>query len=188
MQLHYEEIGHGPPLMILHGLFGSLENWHTISRRLAEHLRVIAVDQRNHGRSPHSPEMNYPLMARDLLELMSRLHLGSTSVLGHSMGGKTAMQFALLHPAQVDKLVVVDISPRSYPPRHDYIFEALLGLKLSAFHTRQEMEAALAPAIPDIATRRFLLKNLGRGPTGEFYWKMNLHELCTNYNRLTEAN
>jgi esterase len=187
MQLHCEELGQGPPLIILHGLFGALDNWHTISRRLGERFRVFTVDQRNHGRSPHSPEMNYRVMAQDVLELMHRLHLSSASVLGHSMGGKTAMQFALLHPDQVDKLVVVDISPRSYSPRHGQIFAGLLSLELNNFRSRQEMEAALEPAIPDLTVRRFLLKSVGRTPAGGFYWKINLRDICENYGHLSNA-
>jgi esterase len=187
MQLHFEEFGQGPPLIILHGLFGSSDNWHSLSRRLGERFHVLAVDQRNHGRSPHSAEMNYPVMAQDVLKLMHRLGLSSASVLGHSMGGKTAMQLALHHPAQVSKLVVVDISPRSYSPRHGQIFAGLLALNLNAFHTRQEMEAALGPSIPDLAVRRFLLKSIGRSPSGGFYWKINLRDICENYGRLSEA-
>ena len=187
MQLHHEECGQGTPLIILHGLFGSLDNWQTVSRRLSAQFRVIAADQRNHGHSPHSPEMNYPAMAGDVLELMQRLGLSDACVLGHSMGGKTAMQLALLHPERVRKLVVVDIAPRAYYPRHGEIFAGLLSLDLSTFTSRKEIEDALAPSIPDISVRRFLLKSLARSPNGGFRWKINLRDICANYGRLSEA-
>jgi esterase len=187
MHLHYEEYGQGEPLIILHGLFGSLENWHTIGRRLAERFRVVAVDQRNHGRSPHSAEMTYPLMAQDVLELMQKLGLSNTFLLGHSMGGKTAMQLALLHPERVRKLVVVDISPRHYSPRHGQIFAGLLSLDLNAFHTRQQMEEALTPSIPELNVRRFLLKSVARTPTGGFHWKINLRDIFDNYAHIRAA-
>src|SRR5689334_21920141 len=111
MELHFEVAGHGPPLIILHGLFGSLENWRVASARLAQQFQVFAVDQRNHGRSPHDAEMDFPLMAEDVLHLIERQKLGSAFVLGHSMGGKTAMQLALAYPHSVTKLIVVDIAP-----------------------------------------------------------------------------
>lgn len=187
MQLHFQDYGRGEPLVILHGLFGSLENWQSLSRRLGEHFHVLAVDQRNHGGSPHSAKMNYRVMAEDVMRLLQRQGLGSAHVLGHSMGGKTAMQLALLHPDKVAKLVVVDIAPRSYSPRHGQIFEGLLSLNLEAFHSRQEIEEALAPAIPEVAVRRFLLKSVARSPGGGFRWKLNLQDICKNYERLSEA-
>src|ERR1051326_3769693 len=107
MQLHFQNYGQGAPLIILHGLFGSLENWHSISQKLASDFQVFAVDQRNHGRSPHSAEMNYQLMAEDLEEFLAAHQLGAVHCLGHSMGGKTAMAFALNYPDQVQKLIVV---------------------------------------------------------------------------------
>ena len=187
MHLHHEDHGHGPPLIILHGLFGSLENWRTISRHLAARFRVIAVDQRNHGHSPHSPEMNYPAMAQDVLKLMGQLGLKEAGVLGHSMGGKTAMQLALHHPEAVRKLVVVDISPRYYSPRHGQIFTGLLSLDLNVFHTRHHMEEALAPHIPELSVRRFLLKNIARTPAGGFRWKLNLQDIFHNYAHIRAA-
>ncbi|HWH71651.1 MAG TPA: alpha/beta fold hydrolase, partial [Candidatus Sulfotelmatobacter sp.] len=143
MQLHSQSLGHGQPLIVLHGLFGSLQNWHTVSRALAEQFRVIAVDQRNHGHSPHSDEMSYRLMAQDLEEFMRAHNLARAHVMGHSMGGKTAMQFALLYPERVEKLIVVDIAPREYVPRHQKMLEGMLSLDLTTFQTRKQMEEAL---------------------------------------------
>ena len=186
MQLYFKESGQGRPVILLHGLFGSSDNWHYLAQKLAGQYRVLAVDQRNHGASPHSPQMDYPLMAADLSELMSGLRVSSAMVLGHSMGGKTAMQFALQFPAMVEKLVVADMAPRAYRPSHDLIFAALSALDLSKFTNRSQMEEALAPAIPSLLLRRFLLKNLGRDAAGSFFWKINLPGLANNYSHLRE--
>jgi pimeloyl-ACP methyl ester carboxylesterase len=173
--------------VVLHGLFGSLDNWHTVSSALAAHFQVLAVDQRNHGRSFHSPEMSYPLMAEDLFEFLERQCLERASLLGHSMGGKTAMEFALRYPARLDNLIVVDIAPRAYSPRHRHILEALLSLDLAACGSRRQMEDALAPAIQGKVTRQFLLKSVERDPHGAFRWRMNLQGIADNYGRLCEA-
>jgi esterase len=187
MQLHYETCGTGAPLIILHGLLGSLENWHTLSRRLGEHFQVFAVDQRNHGRSPHSAGMSFALMAEDVRELMETQHLEHAHVLGHSMGGKTAMQLALAYPKLVDRLVVVDISPRAYSPRHVQVIQSALSLDLSRFQNRGDVDRALAPSIPDTAVRQFLLKSLARNDTGGLRWKLNLKDIARNYERMSQA-
>ena len=187
MQLHFEASGEGPPLVILHGLFGSLDNWRPVSRKLSERFRVLAVDQRNHGRSAHSFEMDYPIMAGDLVELLDQQGLSRAFVLGHSMGGKVAMCLALLHPELVKSLIVVDIAPGSAPPRHRRIIAGMRALDLSAFESRQQMEAALAPAVPDSTTRQFLLKNISRTPSDGFRWKIGLEEIDRNYSRLLEG-
>jgi pimeloyl-ACP methyl ester carboxylesterase len=187
MQLHFQRYGQGAPLIILHGLFGSLENWHSMSQKLAADFHVFAVDQRNHGHSPHAAEMSYKAMSEDLKELMTAQHLSTVNLLGHSMGGKTAMFFALNYPDLVEKLIVVDMAPRAYPPQHLEILKALLSLDLSAFKNRTEMESQLASSIPDLAVRQFLLKNVKRDATGGFYWQMNLAAIERNYHRLNEA-
>ena len=125
MILHFQEYGNGPPLVILHGLLGSLDNWHTLSKIFASPFRVLAVDQRNHGKSPHSDVFTYDAMAEDLNELLDHLKIPSAHLLGHSMGGKTAMQFALSNPSRVERLVVVDMAPREYPRLHDELLDAL---------------------------------------------------------------
>ncbi|HEX4349676.1 MAG TPA: alpha/beta fold hydrolase [Verrucomicrobiae bacterium] len=186
MQLYFKESGQGQPVILLHGLFGSSDNWHTIAARLAEKFHVFAPDQRNHGQSPHSAEMDYPLMAADVDEFFTARGVESAMVIGHSMGGKTAMQLALQFPQRVHKLVVADIAPRAYAPAHDKIFAALLALDLASFQNRTQMEEALAPEIPGLVLRRFLLKNLGRSPAGGFFWKINLQGLAENYWRLRE--
>ncbi|HET7625440.1 MAG TPA: alpha/beta fold hydrolase [Verrucomicrobiae bacterium] len=187
MRLHFREYGRGEPLVILHGLFGSLDNWHFISTRLSEQFRVFALDLRNHGHSPHDDAMNYSAMSEDLLEFLREHSLPEANIMGHSLGGKVAMQFALSNPALVRKLIVADMAPRAYAPAHEAIFNALLALDLKPFQTRQQFDDALAPAIPDFAVRRFLLKSLSRDANGNFRWKFNLAALHKNYPKLNAA-
>jgi esterase len=152
------------------------------------------VDLRNHGLSPHDAEMNYSLMAADVAEFFDRHALDRASVVGHSMGGKAAMQFALDFPARVEKLVVVDITPRASPLDHETIFKALLALDLRQFQSRRQMEDALAPDIPDLVVRQFLLKNLRSvpstalsSPSSHFEWRIPLDILFRNYPNICEA-
>jgi esterase len=184
MELHYERSGQGHPLIILHGLFGSLENWRTLSKAFAQSFTVFVLDQRNHGRSPHSDDFNYQVMVEDVHEFMERHDLTSAYVLGHSMGGKVAMQFALSYPSLVDRLIVVDIAPKVYPPGHDDVFAGLYALNLAALRSRQEAEATLAPHLPDLALRQFLLKNLAREDSGAFIWRINLDGIHRNYHEM----
>ena len=187
MQLHFKQLGHGEPLVLLHGLFGSADNWFGVAPRLAEKFHVYSLDLRNHGISPHHDDMDYPLMAADVKKFFLTHKITDASVIGHSMGGKVAMQFALDFPARLKKLVVVDMAPRAYAPSHDKIFAALLALDLKIFQTRTEIEEALASEIPSLNLRRFLLKNLGRDDGGKFIWKMNLRGVAENYSRLGEV-
>ncbi len=186
MQLHFKASGRGRAVILLHGLFGSADNWHHIALRLAEHFQVFALDQRNHGQSPHSDTMNYPLMAADVEKFFVARGIESAFVIGHSMGGKTAMQFALQFSNRVEKLVVADMAPRTYAPAHEKITAALLALDLPKFQTRQQIETALEPEIPNLVLRRFLLKNLGRDSAGGFFWKINLRGLAGNYFNLRQ--
>ncbi len=185
MHLHYRSYGKGHPFILLHGLLGSLDNWATLAKRWADHFHVFAFDARNHGRSGHSGVMNYDVMAEDLRAFMDEHGISSAFLLGHSMGGKTAMQFAVRHPNQVEKLIVVDIAPKAYGRRHDHIFEALCSLDLNTFHHRKEIEAALSQKIHEPATVLFLLKNLARDEEGRFKWKMNLPVLKKHYDEIS---
>lgn len=160
MKLFYRKLGQGQPLIILHGLFGSSDNWQSIAKQLAEHFEVFLVDQRNHGLSPHSDSWDYQAMSDDLHELMSDNHIVNPVLIGHSMGGKTVMQFALEHPEMIHKLIVVDIAPRYYPVHHREIIDALLSLDLNRIISRKEAEENLSKSIPGFSTRQFLLKNL----------------------------
>jgi pimeloyl-ACP methyl ester carboxylesterase len=184
MQLQFKQLGHGEPIVLLHGLFGSSDNWFNVAPKLAEKFHVLIPDLRNHGSSPHHAEMDYPLMADDVEKFFAAQKIESASVIGHSMGGKVAMQFALDFSARVKKLVVVDMAPRVYQRAHDHIFEALLALDLKAFQSRSQIEEVLSGGIPSLNLRRFLLKNLGRDTEGKFIWKMNLRGVAKNYSRL----
>lgn len=190
MQLHSKELGPAHagalPLVMLHGLFGSSDNWLGVAPKLAQHRRVFLADLRNHGLSPHSDDMNFALMAGDIAEFLDARHVETANFLGHSLGGKVAMQFVLTHQARVDRFIIVDIAPRAYAPEHLPIFKALLALDLTQYHSRSEIETALAPAIPDLTLRRFLLKNLRNDGTS-YKWRIPLPSLFANYSKLCEA-
>jgi esterase len=187
MILNYKEFGHGEPVIILHGLFGNLDNWQTIAKQLAKSNWVFIVDQRNHGKSPHVDEMNYTLMAEDLKAFMDQHWIPRAHIIGHSMGGKTAMQFAFDYPDMVDKLVIVDIAPSENKAGHDAIFEALLSLNVEKINNRSEAEENLKTKIEDFGVRQFLLKNLKRGKNGTYRWKMNLKAIHKNYQKILDS-
>uniref|UniRef100_UPI004047DF6E alpha/beta fold hydrolase n=3 Tax=Algoriphagus sp. TaxID=1872435 RepID=UPI004047DF6E len=186
MQLNFKKSGSGPPLVILHGLFGSLDNWFSIAKELVEHYTLYLVDQRNHGDSPHSTEWNYGVMVEDLLELLDAEGLDSVYLMGHSMGGKTVMNFAVQYPERVSKLIVGDIAPRYYPIHHQVILEGLNALDLSQLQSRKEADDLLAPYIPELGIRQFLLKSLGRDTNG-FAWKINLSVITQHIEEVGKA-
>uniref|UniRef100_UPI00404867B7 alpha/beta fold hydrolase n=1 Tax=Algoriphagus sp. TaxID=1872435 RepID=UPI00404867B7 len=186
MQLNFKKSGSGPPLVILHGLFGSLDNWFSIAKELVEHYTLYLVDQRNHGDSPHSTEWNYGVMVEDLLELLDAEGLDSVYLMGHSMGGKTVMNFAVQYPERVSKLIVGDIAPRYYPIHHQVILEGLNALDLSQLQSRKEADDLLAPYIPELGIRQFLLKSLGRDTNG-FAWKINLSGITQHIEEVGKA-
>ncbi|MGF1533478.1 MAG: alpha/beta fold hydrolase [Bernardetiaceae bacterium] len=176
--LHFKKFGDtGPPLVILHGLLGSLDNWLTLGRRWADHFQVYLVDQRNHGRSPHTEAFGYPEMAADLRAFLEDQALDCPYLIGHSMGGKTLMQYAVQYPQDCRRMVVVDIAPKQYPIHHDHIMTSLKSLPIKAFSSRQEAEDALAQHITEPDVRLFLLKNLYRDADKSFAWRMNLDVL-----------
>ena len=186
MRLYCRIEGSGFPVIILHGLLGSSDNWRAISKRLSPNYKVYTVDLRNHGQSPHSDIMTYPVMADDLHELLEGESLSECHVVGHSMGGKVAMQFATSHPDRVSKLVIVDIAPKSYPPSQRAILAALENLDPQTFATFGEIDAALAPAISEVALRQFLMKNIARAPSGGFQWRIDLASIAKSYDNLTQ--
>jgi pimeloyl-ACP methyl ester carboxylesterase len=175
MILHATDLGEGPPSVILHGLFGTATNFASIQRRLAVGRRVIAFDLRNHGRSAHDPAMTYAIMAEDIVATMRAHDLERAAIVGHSMGGKTAMALALRHPEHVDRLLVADIAPVAYPPRYRAIMDAMLALPLRPELTRSAADAALAEAVPDAAVRQFLLSNLRFGAAPA--WRIGVAEI-----------
>jgi esterase len=174
MTLHYQELGQGEPIIILHGLFGSSDNWLTFSRLLAANYKVYLIDQRNHGRSPWSDEFNYEVMSADLMEFIETHHIEQPIIIGHSMGGKTAMRFAARYPEAFRKLMVVDIAPKYYRPHHQEILAGLHALDLASLQSRQQADEQLTQYVPELGVRQFLLKNLYRNEQQIFAWRINL--------------
>jgi pimeloyl-ACP methyl ester carboxylesterase len=174
--LHYVELGDGEPLVLLHGLFGSGTNLRGLAKRLAGTHRVILADLRNHGRSPHAPGMTYMDMAADLDVLLTHLEVENAHFVGHSMGGKAAMVLALTRARRVRRLVVIDVAPVVYAHSYAVLIGALRGVELSQLRSRGDADAALAAAVPDEATRMFLLQNLV-SEAGRYRWRLNLAAL-----------
>ena len=182
--LAHREFGGGPPVVILHGLFGSGRNWTSLARRLGDSWHVYALDLRNHGASPWAEEMTYPAMAEDLRDFLDREGIESAPVVGHSMGGKVAMALALAHGERVDALAVVDIAPVAYRANFSDYVAAMRDVDLSIQTRRAEVDAALRETIPDPGIRAFILQNLEtRG--GGLAWRLNLDALARNMDTLT---
>lgn len=175
VELAFEELGNpeGCPLVILHGFFASSRNWRQIAEKLSAKFHVYVPDMRNHGLSPHALLMDYPSMTADLKAFLDQRGIKKANLLGHSMGGKVAMWFALNYPESVDKLIVVDIAPVSYQHSFDRIIEALKALPLNEISNRKQAEAMLAAAIPELNYRQFLLQNLVLD-RGEYRWRIDL--------------
>lgn len=174
MELFYREVGDKQPLIVLHGLFGASDNWMSISKTLGNDFHVYLIDQRNHGQSPNTPEFDYTTMVDDIKKFIISKNLKQPIVLGHSMGGKVAMQLAASYPELISKLIVADISPRQYPVHHQTILEGLNAIDISNLKSRGEADKTLQEFIPEMGTRMFLLKNLYRKPEGGFEWRVNL--------------
>ena len=174
MKLHYRKYGEGRPIVILHGLFGSSDNWQTLGKKFAENFEVYLVDQRNHGHSPKSNEFNYQLLSDDLYNLITDLELENIILIGHSMGGKTVMTFTQQHPEFIEKLIVVDIGPKAYPMHHNIILEGLNSLDLSIIKSRGQADKQLSQYIEDVGVKQFLLKNLYWVETGQLGWRINI--------------
>ncbi|MEJ2760189.1 MAG: alpha/beta fold hydrolase [Gammaproteobacteria bacterium] len=176
-QLNYNILGEGKPLIILHGLFGSSRNWNGIAKRLAADYCAITVDLRNHGESDHAPDMTYPDMVSDIDRLLDQLELPGAWLLGHSMGGKAAMGFALTHPGKTRGLIVVDIAPVDYHAGNLALIEAMLSLPVMEITSRADADARLeAAGVADAVIRQFLLQNLVRR-VDHYEWRLNLEAL-----------
>ncbi len=182
--LSYTRSGDGPPLVVLHGLFGSGKNWQSHTRQFASHFEVFNLDLRNHGQSFHSDEMNYPAMADDVAGLLQRLNLGNYKLLGHSMGGKVAMTLAAINPGPVARLVVADIAPVAYFHHYDDLIDPILALPLDAIESRAEANQLLRQNIPEDQLRAFLLQNLVREPDG-WRWRVNWRTIQRDMEFLT---
>jgi len=181
MKLHFRVIGDGNPVVILHGLLGSSDNWQTFGKQLGSSgYKIYLVDLRNHGLSPHSEEMNYAVMAEDVNELFKTEGLEKAVVIGHSLGGKTAMSFAFKYPQKINGLVVIDIAPRQYGVQHRKILDALLSIDASQLKSRQEAEQQLSSQLDEQSTIQFLMKNLYWKEKTVLDWRFNLPVINKN--------
>lgn len=194
MKLFYRKMGHGSPLFILHGLFGLSDNWNTVGKVFANSFTVYLIDLRNHGNSPHSGEWTYPAMAGDIVELMNDEKYEKINLLGHSLGGKVAMQFASMHPERVEKLIVADMAPKDYSGKQFGFIEKLLSVNLAEMKSRKEVELELKKIVNDKATVGLLLKNIHWQPCSDAFsvqpeekavkqtltWKFNLKTIAKN--------
>ncbi|REA61598.1 alpha/beta hydrolase [Dyadobacter luteus] len=189
MNLNYKKFGeNGPALVILHGVFGFLDNWLTVGKAVADRgFQVYLVDQRNHGRSPHEGALNYETFAEDLKEFIGQQELHNPILVGHSMGGKTVMEYAVRYPDTFSRLVVVDIGPKAYPIHHKKILEGLNHIPVDTIENRQQADDILSEYEPIPAVRQFLLKNLYRKDEGGFGWRFNLPLLSTDMAHVGQA-
>jgi esterase len=187
LNLNYRVWGSGNALIMLHGLFGSGVNWQSIGLQLSQQRSVFAPDLRNHGDSPHSPDFGYEAMSEDLNAFMTRQHVERAVLMGHSLGGKIAMAFADRFPEKTEGLIIADIAPKPYPAGHRDILNALIQLDLSRIKSRKEALDALAPAIPSLPVRQFLLQSLRRWADGRYRWKINLDAIDRHLDRLGQG-
>jgi len=185
--LHSTILGKGQPLLILHGFLGMSDNWKTLGVKFAENYQVHLIDQRNHGRSFKTDEFDLELLVEDLHSYIKNHKLLNVNLLGHSMGGKVAMLFAVTHPNLVHKLIVADISPRAYKPHHQQILEALNAVNFQIQNTRKKVEEILKVYIKDTGILQFLLKNVYWKNKGELAYRFNLSSLTENYPEVGEA-
>jgi esterase len=182
MKLFYRKYGEGEPLLILHGLFGQSDNWNTLAKKVSENgYAVYAVDLRNHGLSPHSEVWNYEVMTDDVSELVEELNLSAVNLLGHSMGGRVAMEYAFRDHNKLKKLIVADMAPKQYPPHHEAVLQGLRSIDFSVVKTRKAAEEQLALFVKEQAIRQFLLKNLYWKEEDELDWRFNLKVIDEKY-------
>ncbi len=188
MKLNFKKLGSSEnKVVVLHGLFGSLDNWMTHGKELSENgYEVYLVDQRNHGKSPHSEGHDYDLMASDLQEFLEDHHIKNPNLIGHSMGGKTVMHYAMNFSNSIHKMMVVDIAPKYYLPHHDTIIQAFRSVELSTLTSRKEAQNAMENYVSDPGVLQFLLKNLDRTSNG-FNWKVNLDVLELNIENIGQS-
>jgi esterase len=184
MRLHSSVSGSGPVVIILHGLFGSSGNWRSVAQRLATSFEVHALDLRNHGASPWYTDMSYPAMAEDVREYMRFRGINAACVVGHSMGGKVAIELALATPQPVSGLLVLDIAPSAYERAHDRILEGMMAVEIRSVGSREEVDRRLAVFVPDARERHFLLTNLRRREDGGYAWRLNLESIASTYDGL----
>ncbi len=184
--VHYKTYGeaHLPPLYIAHGVFGMLDNWHRIAQSLSEHYHVVSFDARNHGKSFHHPDASYAAMANDIQNLMQELGHAKIVLVGHSMGGKTAMKFVDTHPDSVSQLVVVDIAPKAYKASHLSFINAFKEIPFDRILNRREADLAFSAYSQDVGIRQFLLKNIESQPEGGYQLKINIEAIESYYTEI----
>lgn len=188
MLLYSNQIGHGKPLFVLHGFLGSGDNWKTFAKKWSEHQRTVhLIDARNHGRSFHHDQWDYPTMADDVIAYADHFGIETFDLLGHSMGGKTAMFLATTYPNRVEKVVVADIAPKAYPPQHTEILEALYQLDQQQFEQRKDAEDFLAPRFESLSLRYFLLKNLERSSNNKLRIRCNIARFIEDQSTVTQG-
>ncbi len=186
MTLHYKQIGMGPNIILIHGLFGSLDNLNIIARNLADKFTVTAIDLRNHGFSTHNESMTYDDMMYDIVTLMDDLKISHAHFIGHSMGGKVAMQVALNHADKVKKLVILDIAPIKYQPSHDNVFKGLYKVQNSQITNRKDADTLLSEDIKEAGVRQFLLKSFINN-NKENKWRFNIKAIHKNYESILHS-
>ena len=188
MALNFKKYGDGDEtLVILHGLFGSLDNWQSLAKQFSEYFTVYILDQRNHGKSPHFDVHTYTAMAADLKEFLDQEGIEETHLLGHSMGGKTVMQFSIQDPQYIKRMVVADIAPKFYAPHHHKEIEALESIDFSVLKDRKAVQAKLEETLSNAGVVQFFLKGLTWSEKGELEWKFNLKVLVEQNNNIGEA-
>lgn len=187
MKLNYKKLGEGQPLIILHGLFGSLDNWQSHGKKLAEYFEVYLIDQRNHGHSDWSDDFNYDLLADDLNEFIDDQNLEDVILIGHSMGGKTIMRYAQKYPDQISKMIVVDMGVKEYPIHHDTILDGLKSIDLNEIDSRGGASDQLSKFIDNKSIRQFLLKNLYWVEKGKLGWRININVLDREMDQIVKS-
>lgn len=196
MELFYRKYGQGPSMIILHGLYGMSDNWATIAKHFSKKFEVFILDQRNHGKSPHNDDHSYDSMADDLLNFINSQQIDMPIIIGHSMGGKTAMKFSSLYPERVSHLIIVDIAPKPYKEMammrndelsHHQIMEAMYKVDLTVVKRRDDIDELLGKTIGSPGIRQFLLKNIGRSKSGNYYWQLNLGVLSNNLDEIMDG-
>lgn len=186
MKLNFDQVGNGPNLILLHGLFGSASNFRTLAKKFGEHCTVYCLDLRNHGASPHDSDTSFEAMASDIIEFMDMHNIEKTAIMGHSLGGKVAMQVALTFPERISKLIVGDIAPVEYPHHHDRIFEGLNAVSEVSVASRKEAEQILADYVDIPEVRLFLLTNLVRTEDKSLAWRINVSGLWQGYEHIAQ--
>jgi len=188
MSLHFSKRGSGEALVLIHGLFGSLENLGAIARLLANHFTVYSIDLPNHGKSSHTNSTGLQEIVMELIRWMDEQRLPAANVVGHSLGGKVAMELALFDPQRVGRMAVMDISPVHYNPHHNQVFEGLLAIDTATITRRGDADEILQAYVHELAVRSFLLKNLTKASDGQFQWRMNLPVIHRDYSQLIRGN